>query len=57
METSAPKSLFRTSLSGAYWGSEYAVSRDGQKVYVLEPTSLSQDSLHVITQWDRQNEH
>lgn len=57
MEASAPKALFRTSLTGAYWGSEYAVSRDGQKVYVLEPTSLSQDSLHVITQWDRENAH
>jgi len=55
IEPSVPKALFRTSLSGAYWGSEYAVSRDGQKVYVLEPTSLSQDSLHVITQWDREN--
>jgi DNA-binding winged helix-turn-helix (wHTH) protein/Tol biopolymer transport system component len=55
IEASAPKALFRTSLPGAYWGSEYAMSRDGQKVYVLEPTSLSQDSLHVITQWDREN--
>ncbi|HEY3455330.1 MAG TPA: winged helix-turn-helix domain-containing protein [Bryobacteraceae bacterium] len=55
IEASAPKALFRTSLTGAYWGSEYAVSRDGQKVYVLEPASLWQDSLHVITQWDREN--
>ena len=55
METSAPKALFRTSLSGTYWVSEYAVSRDGQKVYVLEPTSPPQDSLHVITRWDREN--
>ena len=57
MEASAPKALFRTSLLGEYWGSEYAVSRDGQKVHVLEPASLSQDSLHVITQWDRQTAH
>ena len=55
MEAAAPKAVFQTSLLGAYWGSEYAVSRDGQKVYVLEPTSSSQDSLHVITQWDSQN--
>jgi Tol biopolymer transport system component len=52
MEASAPKALFRTSVEGSYWGSEYAVSRSGQKVYVLEPVSSPQDSLHVITRWD-----
>ncbi|HMJ62960.1 MAG TPA: winged helix-turn-helix domain-containing protein [Bryobacteraceae bacterium] len=52
IETSAPRALFRTSLTGAFWGSEYAISRDGRKVYVLEPVSSPQDTLHVITRWD-----
>jgi eukaryotic-like serine/threonine-protein kinase len=52
IEASAPRALFRTSLMGAYWGSEYAVSRDRQRIYILEPVPSQQDSLHVITRWD-----
>jgi hypothetical protein len=52
IEASAPRPLFRTSLVGTYWGSEYAVSRDRQRIYILEPVPSQQDSLHVITRWD-----
>jgi dipeptidyl aminopeptidase/acylaminoacyl peptidase len=52
IEASAPRALFRTSLVGAYWGSEYAVSRDGRRVYILEPVPSQEDNLHVITRWD-----
>jgi hypothetical protein len=56
IDVSAPKSLFRTSLAGKFWGSEYAVSGDGRRVYVLEPVSSPQDTLHVITRWDGRSE-
>jgi eukaryotic-like serine/threonine-protein kinase len=57
IEASAPGALFRTSVEGSYWGSEYAISRNGQKVYVLEPVSAPQDALHVITRWDSEPAH
>jgi hypothetical protein len=57
IEASTPRALFRTSLVGVYWGSEYAVSRDGQRVYVLEPVASQEDSLHVVTQWDGAGGH
>jgi eukaryotic-like serine/threonine-protein kinase len=52
IDVSAPKSLFRTSLAGKYCCSEYAVSGDGRRVYLLEPVPSAQDTLHVITRWD-----
>ncbi|HMJ61163.1 MAG TPA: hypothetical protein VK493_05340, partial [Bryobacteraceae bacterium] len=52
IDVSAPKALFRTSLVGAFWLNEYAVSRDRQRVYVLEPLPSQQDTLHVVTRWD-----
>jgi Tol biopolymer transport system component len=57
IDASAPKALFRTSLSGAYCCSEYAISGDGQRVYVLEPVASQEDSLHVITRWDGEDGH
>jgi eukaryotic-like serine/threonine-protein kinase len=56
IEASAPRVLFRTSLPGTYGVSEYAVSRDGHKVYILEPVLSPQDTLHVITRWDGEND-
>jgi eukaryotic-like serine/threonine-protein kinase len=52
IDVSAPRALFRTSLVGAFWASEYAVSRDRQRIYVLEPLPSQQDSLHIITRWN-----
>jgi hypothetical protein len=52
IDGSAPRALFRTSLVGAFWLNEYAVSRDRQRVYILEPVPSQQDTLHVITRWD-----
>ena len=52
MDVSAPRTLFRTLLAGSHWDSEYAISRDRQRVYILEPLARSQHSLHVVTQWD-----
>lgn len=52
IDASTPRALFRTSLIGAFWASEYAVSRDRQRFYFLEPVPSQQDTLHVITRWD-----
>ena len=52
IDVSAPKLLFRTSLAGKFCCSEYAVSGDGRRVYLLEPVPSAQDTLHVITRWD-----
>jgi Tol biopolymer transport system component len=51
IEAGVPKRLFQTPLKGSYWGSQYAVSNDGDKVYLLEPVPSRQDTLHVITNW------
>ncbi|HMF79531.1 MAG TPA: winged helix-turn-helix domain-containing protein [Bryobacteraceae bacterium] len=50
IDVSAPRVLFRTSLVGGV--GEYAISRDRQRVYLIEPVASQQDSLHVITRWD-----
>jgi len=52
IDAAAPRALFRTSLVGVFWASEYAVSRDRRRFYFLEPVPSQQDSLHVITRWD-----
>jgi len=52
IEASAPRALFRTPLEKVHWGSDYAISRDGQRVYVLQPLPWQPDSVHVITRWD-----
>ena len=51
-ETSAPKAVFRTVLTGAPWGSQYAVSKDGRTVYILEPVAAREYAVHVFTQWN-----
>lgn len=52
IDVSAPKLLFRTSLACKYCCSEYAVSGDSRRIYVLEPVPSAQETLHVITRWD-----
>lgn len=45
VDTKTPKLLFRSSLQP----SQYAVSADGQRIYMLEPVTTRRDVLHVIT--------
>jgi DNA-binding winged helix-turn-helix (wHTH) protein/Tol biopolymer transport system component len=52
IEATTPKPLFQTSLAVVPWGSHYVVSKDGQKIYALEPVASRQDTLHVFTHWN-----
>jgi eukaryotic-like serine/threonine-protein kinase len=52
IEPSAPRVLFRTPAVAAFWGGQYAISPDKQRVYVIEPLPSAPDALHVITRWD-----
>jgi Tol biopolymer transport system component len=51
-ELSAPRPLFRSSMSFSKWLSQYAVSADGQRFYVFEPAGISPDAWHVVTRWE-----
>ena len=51
-EVSAPRPLFRASTSFSKWIGQYAVSADGQRFYVLEPSGgVNPDAWHVFTKW------
>jgi eukaryotic-like serine/threonine-protein kinase len=47
-----PQLLFRSSIQPIQWGSQYSVSADGQRFYLLEPITPQRDTLHVITRWN-----
>ncbi|MEO8368830.1 MAG: winged helix-turn-helix domain-containing protein [Candidatus Solibacter sp.] len=51
-EASAPRPLFRLAGDFVGWGSQYGVSADGQRVYVLEPVASQSGSWHVVTHWN-----
>jgi DNA-binding winged helix-turn-helix (wHTH) protein/Tol biopolymer transport system component len=50
IEAAAPKPLFRPSAVFHFWGSQYGVSSDGQRFYVIEPAA-DDDGWHVLTRW------
>ena len=51
--TNAPVTLFKPpSFTFTDSTSQYAVSADGQRFYVLETVSAPSDTLHVVTQWN-----
>jgi DNA-binding winged helix-turn-helix (wHTH) protein len=51
IEAAAPKPLFRPANVFMYWASQYGVSSDGQRVYVIEPAAANADGWHVLTRW------
>lgn len=52
IEAAAPAALFKPRpFTFTDSSSQYAVSGDGQRFYVLENLSSPTDTLHVITQW------
>jgi Tol biopolymer transport system component len=48
-EPKTPQALFRSALQPSQWRSQYCVSADGQRIYILEPVTRRRDVLHVIT--------
>jgi DNA-binding winged helix-turn-helix (wHTH) protein len=53
IETSTPRPLFRPTTIFAPWASQYAVSADGDRFYVLESSGSPADALHIVTQWQQ----
>jgi eukaryotic-like serine/threonine-protein kinase len=53
IEASAPRPLFRPATVFVHWVSQYAVSSDGERIYVLESSGAPGDALHVITKWQQ----
>ena len=50
IEASAPKPLFRSAAVFHFWGSQYGVSADGQRFYVIGPAADDR-GWHVLTRW------
>jgi DNA-binding winged helix-turn-helix (wHTH) protein len=51
IEAKAPKPLFRPASVFMYWASQYGISADGQRIYVIEPAGANVDAWHVLTRW------
>ena len=51
LEASAPRPLFRSAAVFHPWLNQYAVSPDGQRFYVLEPSGSNHDAWHIFTRW------
>jgi DNA-binding winged helix-turn-helix (wHTH) protein/Tol biopolymer transport system component len=51
VEASTPRPLFRPAAVFHPQLTQYAVSRDGQRFYVLEPSDPSRDAWHIVTRW------
>jgi hypothetical protein len=51
IEATSPRPLFRTAGTFPYWANQYAVSSDGQRIYLLDPVGSTPDAWHVLTRW------
>jgi DNA-binding winged helix-turn-helix (wHTH) protein len=49
VEAGTPRLLFPSSIHAGQWRTQYSVSADGQRFYLLEPVTPQRDTLHVIT--------
>ena len=50
-----PVTVMHLPIPVVQWGSQYAVSADGQRIYYLEPVEQPDNSIHIVTEAWRAN--